>query len=113
MPRNHNPQQAEVEKLTDDEFDARFDPIDNHIDDSRGWGGCMFETYDEELEYVLKIHAKSPGRVFTILEGDNDTWVIVNGFRVVNRIGYLIGKKAVPKGTNIEVTIQWSRNEET
>jgi hypothetical protein len=72
--------------LTEDEFLARFKPVPNHIDPSRGFDGCMFETFGEELAYV---QAQDRKYLWTILDCDGQI-LIQNGFHFVNRLGYLI-----------------------
>jgi hypothetical protein len=49
----------------------------------------MYETYDEELYYVFNL-AKTTKKVWTIIEGDNDTMYYITGFHYVNRIGFLV-----------------------
>lgn len=73
-------------KITDDEFDA-YEPINNPFQE----GQQLFETYGEELDYVLE-HIKEHGEqyVWTQLDGDDGGVYIVNGYHLVNRIGYYI-----------------------
>ena len=56
-------------------------------EDMCSFGGCMYETFGEELEYVKK---QNPKRIWTIVDGDGDDLIIIAGFHFVNRIGYLI-----------------------
>ena len=51
----------------------------------------MYETYDEELQYVFDL-SKKENRVWTIVEGD-DGMCFVAGFHLVNRMGYLVTEK--------------------
>ena len=73
-----------IEDLTSDEFDARFRLVPNHIVPSRG---NMFETFDEELDFVRSI---DPFRICTLVEGDDGDLYIVSGYHLVNRLGYFI-----------------------
>ena len=73
-----------IKHLTSDEFDARFRLVPNHIDPSRG---DMFETFDEELDFV---RSADPSRICTLIEGDDGEWYVVSGYHFVNRLGYLI-----------------------
>jgi hypothetical protein len=72
-------------------WERKYRPIANHINPDAAWStdddnGMMFETYGEELEFV----ASQPDQnVWTWVDGDTGTW-LVNGFHLVNRIGYLI-----------------------
>jgi len=75
--------------ITEENFDEVFKPQTNHLDDNASFNGCMYETYDEELDYVFNL-AKTTKKVWTIIEGDNDTMYYVTGFHYVNRIGFLV-----------------------
>lgn len=93
--------------LTEDEFDVRFSLVENHLNPHATWAindgqGCLFETYGEEFEFVRR---QAPARIWTITDGDNGDWYVVNGLHFVNRVGYLISRDAVPDGVAIEVHI--------
>jgi len=75
--------------ITEDNFDEVFKPQTNHLDDNAGFNGCMYETYGEEVDYVFNL-AKTTKKVWTIIEGDDDTMFYVAGFHYVNRIGFLV-----------------------
>ena len=93
---------AEVKILSEEQFYEQFTPIENHIDDNASWSGAMFETFGKELEYV-KIKAQSGNNVWTLIEGDDDTWYISNGMRLVNRIGYFITREEWEGETDVEI----------
>jgi hypothetical protein len=80
--------------MTFEEWLDKYKPIPNHLDSNASFQdedgeGIMFETYGDELEYVLSIANSEPNRVWTYVDGDEGTWV-TNGYRLVNRIGYFI-----------------------
>lgn len=81
-----------------EDWEYKYKPVLNHLDgnasfqDEQG-NGIMFETFGDELQYVLKIANSEPNRVWTYVDGDEGTWV-TNGYHLVNRIGYFI--TAVP-----------------
>ena len=84
--------------ITFEEWQGRYCPIDNHLDDNASFqdengNGIMFETFGDELQYVLSIANKEPNQVWTYVDGDDGTYV-TNGYHLVNRIGYFI--TAVP-----------------
>jgi hypothetical protein len=77
--------------MTLDEWVVKFKPIENP-------GGCgfeiddknfMFETFGVNLKYVKATHAQNPLRVWTLVETDDEI-VLVDGLRIVNRIGYFV-----------------------
>ena len=97
-----------IRDLTEEEFYKKFKPITNHIDNNASFGGCMFETYGKELEYIFKMSQKN--LVVTIIEGDSEdreeifiddkgletkemipipNLYYASGFHYVNRLGFL------------------------
>ena len=76
-------------EITEDNFDEVFKPQQNHLDDNASFNGWMYETYGEELDYVFNL-AKTTKKVWTIIEGDNDTMYYVTGFHYVNRLGFIV-----------------------
>lgn len=50
----------------------------------------QFETFDKDLRTVRRVYAKTPLRVWTMIDSDDGGISIVNGMRVVNRIAYII-----------------------
>ncbi len=76
-------------KITEDNFDEVFKPQQNHLDDNASFNGWMYETYGEEVDYVFNL-AKTTKRVWTIIEGDDDTMYYATGFHLVNRLGYIV-----------------------
>ena len=91
-----------IKSLTENQFDEQFTLVENHLDNNASWNGAMFETYGEELDYVL-MKAKKSNNVWTIIEGDNDTMFIVSGVHLVNRIGYLITNEEWEEETEVEI----------
>jgi len=57
-------------QLTEEQFDAKYTFVKNHIANNAPYDGCMFETYDDELEYVAEFAKKHPNRVWTIIGGE-------------------------------------------
>lgn len=68
-----------------DEWEQKYIPKQNTFTDA-GWNGTMFETYGQELDYVM---SQPEQNVWTWVDGDTGTWII-NGIHHVNRIGYFI-----------------------
>lgn len=94
-------------ELTEEEFDAQYPLLRNHLNSNATWGfddgpGCLFETYGEELAFVRE---QDPLTIWTFIDGDDGDCYVVSGYHHVNRIGYLISLKPVPEGTDIEVRI--------
>ena len=72
-----------------DAWEAKYQPMDNHIDTN---AGDKFETYGEELDYVLSIANSEPARVWTLVDGADGNLYIVDGYHLVNRVNYFVTK---------------------
>ena len=86
-----------------DLFANVYKPVTNHLVEDAPYDECMFETYGEELDYILSLinNKESEKYIWTIL----DNYTIIPGYHLVNRIGYLITEK--PWLTdNIEVNLK-------
>ena len=100
--------------LTEEEFNARFPLIANHLNQQAAWAfgdgrGCLFETYGEEVEFVRR---QDPARIWTLVDGDDGDCYVVSGLYFVNRIGYLISREAVPDGMTVEVSLPMQRDDD-
>jgi hypothetical protein len=83
----------EWEKELDD-WEVKYQPIKNHFaQKQRGeFVEDKFETYGQELDYVLNIANTEPKRVWTLVDGDDGNLYIVDGYHLVNRVNYFITK---------------------
>ena len=75
-----------------DDWTSKYEPIPNLFAPMQAgvYVEDKFETYGEELEYVLKIANSEPDRVWTLVDGDDGNMYIVNGYHLVNRVNYFI-----------------------
>ncbi|MBX9580291.1 MAG: hypothetical protein K2X87_08295 [Gemmataceae bacterium] len=94
-------------EMTEDEFDARYTLVPNHLDLNASWAygdgpGCLFETYGEELAFV---RGQDPNTIWTLIDGDDGDQYLVSGYHFVNRIGYLLSTVPVPDETEVQVRI--------
>lgn len=97
--------------MTYEQWIDKFKPIQNHITPDSSFGGEMFETYGDDLEYVLQVARKTNGLlVWTYIDGDGGTY-IVEGYRLVNRIGYFVTQ--VPYDDSDAYEIQVSEDEDS
>lgn len=72
--------------LTETEWRDKYRPILNPIDNSHGYDGCLFETYGDERDFVIKHWEKHPNQIWTLMDDGS----ITNGYHYVNRAGYFI-----------------------
>jgi hypothetical protein len=94
-------------ELSEDAFDALFPLRPNHLNPNATWGhqdegGCLFETYGDELAFVKQQDART---VWTFMDDDNGRPCVVSGFHFVSRIGYLVSALQTPVGVNIHVRL--------
>jgi hypothetical protein len=90
-----------------DTWTEQYEPIKNHFSQPQGefadeFIEDKFETYGEELEYVLAINETEPNRVWTLIEGDSGNLYISSGFHYVTRLNYFITAKSF-EGEFLEV----------
>ena len=83
--------------LTLEEWEFRYVPIINHLDDNASFQneygvGIMYETFGEELEFVQSKIEEN--KVWTYVDADDGGTVIVAGYSIINRIGYFITENA-------------------
>jgi len=71
--------------MTEDDFDARYTTVDNHIT-----GKWFFETYGEELDYIKSLDERY---VWTYQDDDEGFPCYTAGYHFVNRIGYIVTKQ--------------------
>lgn len=89
------------EILTEDIFYDVFKPYKNPFQpNGTSFGDVMFETFGEELEFVLSFanDLKRSQRVWTIVEVDGEMYLTA-GFHIINRVGYIITEKEWETGT--------------
>jgi hypothetical protein len=69
------------------EWEEKYKPITNPFDEHASLGGVMFETYGKELEFV---RAQTNKHIWTYQDGDEGSLIITSGFRLIDRIGYVV-----------------------
>ena len=93
-------------EMTFDEWVDTYKPIVNHIDTNasfdNGYGGLMFETYGEEVDFVKE---QPENRIWMYGDGDDGGSYIWNGWHIVNRIGYFVTEVPCPPDTTIQIQV--------
>lgn len=101
----------EATTMTYEEWVDKFKPKQNHLVRDASFEGTMFETWGAELDFVLQCaNEDAKHSVWTYIDGENGTY-IVEGYRLVNRIGYFICD--VPFGDDDAYEVQVSEDEDT
>jgi hypothetical protein len=79
--------QVELKKFQAKENTSGLSP-----DDMCSFGGCMYETFGEELDCIIAmLHTEADTKhIWTIVDTDGDDLIILAGFHIINRLGYLI-----------------------
>ena len=101
-------------KLTEDEFYEHYKLVDNHIDNNASFDGKYFETFGDEIEFVLEMAKEN--RVITIIEcldGEDNkdeefetscsNLYYVSGMHYVNRFGYLITEEPITEDFEVKI----------
>lgn len=94
--------------MNDDQFFEHYKPIQNHLVADAPEGGCMFETYGPELEFVK---SQEPNKIWTVIEVDG-LFYYSAGYHHVNRMGYLITEVPWETGEE-EIEIEGVSEDET
>ena len=101
-----NPQVWSFRAINESTFIKRFGPTPNHLDTNAsfdfGAGGCLFETYGDELAYVCTQDKRT---IWTIIEGD-EALAIVSGLHFVNRLGCIVTGNPVEDRTVCTILLE-------
>ena len=102
--------------MTFEEWQEEFVPVINLVGENPSFQdengeGAMFETFDIELGFVLGVNSVASQKVWTYVDGDGGTY-IVDGYHLVNRIGYFITQNARPDDQFYEVIVSQDEPEE-
>lgn len=87
-----------------------YQPMINHLTAGAAFDGLMFETHGNELALAVAYADGSMGRsyrrkVWTLVEDDEGEPVIVEGYHLVNRLGYFLTVKAAQAGVQYHVSL--------
>jgi hypothetical protein len=93
---------SEVKQISWDEFEEKYKPLQNHLDDNASVNGWMYETYGEELKHVMKVAKQDINRVWTFITVDGVP-SITSGYHLVNRMGYIITEIGIEDEEVIDV----------
>lgn len=75
----------------DEKFYAKYKPIKNTLVEDAPFDGCMFETFGDEIQEVLK-YARDEAKhkqVWTLVDCEGLMYLVA-GYSLVNRMGYII-----------------------
>jgi len=93
-----------------DAWEKKYKPVKNHLVKDASWDGTMYETYGEEYDYIMKMASVQPHKVWTWVDGDEGTYLI-NGWCMVNRIGYFVTSVPCNYDDQIEIQIDFYGDE--
>jgi len=78
--------------------------IENHIDTDSSFEGLMFETYDEEMAFVLEMAKENRVATYVDSDGTRGGTAIESGLHYCNRIGYFITKEPITEDFVLQVS---------
>jgi hypothetical protein len=107
--KKQNPLGFKEVKMSYEKWEAKFVPMRNKFDGFASYDGCLYETYGDELTYVLlfannHFGETSDRQVWTLVEEDGKFFV-VEGYRLVNRFGYLLTENKAEVNTCYTVKV--------
>lgn len=73
--------------MTEDQFFDHYKPVLNHLNPDAPETGHMFETYGQELDFVV---SQDANKIWTLVDGDNGNIFYMAGYHLVNRIGHFV-----------------------
>ena len=82
--------------ISEEIFYEKYKPIKNHYNTDAAFDGHMFETYGEEIAFVVE-QSRTSKKVWTIIESDEKMYIVA-GFHYINRVGYMITEEAWSSG---------------
>lgn len=94
--------------LTEEQWEEKYKPQQNHISKREEWNGWMFETYGEDDEFIRLFAIKNPNKVWTVLTGIPTGDTIVQGFHLVNRYCHFITDVDFSNEENVEILTEGS-----
>ena len=99
-----------MKTITWENFVEQYKPIKNKVKGA-SIDGFMFETFGEELKILLEkanikmVNGKNGYHIWTVIDGEKYKLYLSNGWHIINRLGYLITKKAWKEGEDIIVEV--------
>jgi hypothetical protein len=100
-------------QLTEDEFNEKYPLVTNHLNPNASWTygdgpGYLFETYGEELAFV---RSRDPRTIWTLVDCHDSNQYVISGYRLVNRIGYLISTVPFPEDACFQFAFPYDSEE--
>ena len=91
--------------ISEDEFYEKFNLCKNKINKDAPFDGCMFETFGDEINFVLKVKNSNPLKIWTITDTE-DKLYYESGYHIVNRLGYLITEEETENNIDYIVELE-------
>lgn len=98
--------------LSEEEFDEKYELIDNPNTNEGSFNNKFFETYGEDLDFVISMTKEN--RVITIIESHEEEenefgetigyFYYITGYHIVNRYGYLVTELPLDREFEVKIT---------
>lgn len=92
--------------ITYDDWCAFYAPIKNPVSPYAAFDGTMFETFGEDLAYVLRQPAD---HIWTLVQCDHEPdgaeLCVISGYHLVNRLGYFVSRQPTEGHEALEIPI--------
>jgi hypothetical protein len=84
---------------------AEYVPRKNRVTKGRPYDGCMFETFGDDIDFLVNRSKIKAEYIWTLIDCENENQYILPGYHIVDRVGYFITKKPWKSEFNIEVNV--------
>ena len=91
-----------------EQWETKYQPIQNTLNDNAAVDGRLFETYGNELKYV---DLADPLKIWTFID-NGETLSITNGKQHVNRLGFFISALPYSEPTPFLDVLLFGKDEE-
>lgn len=92
--------------LTYDDWCAFYAPVKNPVSPYAAFDGTMFETFGDDLAYV---QTQPLENIWTLVQGnfdeDGGNLYVINGYYLINRIGYFVTRQPMEEDEDLEIPI--------
>lgn len=105
---------SEYKPISEVDFYEKYKPVINHLERKRqpksvadediaSYGGAMYETYGEDVEYIRSLCKEGKENlVWTITDCDGEL-IVQTGCWLINRIGYIVTENPwTERGVHVE-----------
>lgn len=88
--------------LSYDDWCDFYVPVQNQVRPDAAFDGTLFETFGDDLAYVL---TQPADHIWTLVQGGDGELYLVNGFHRVDRLGYFVSRRPAASDEALEILV--------